>query len=126
VRFALVVALALSVWSCGSSNNAPKCTISSCAGCCDENDTCQAGTIATACGTGGKLCSACPSGQDCVSKSCQMMVVTHCDTANCAGCCDSSDQCQPGDQAGHCGGSGGACVTCMAPQTCNGGTRTCQ
>lgn len=41
-----------------------------CAGCCAGDGTCQAGTTAAVCGTGGETCAACAAGEGCQGGEC--------------------------------------------------------
>ncbi len=43
----------------------PRCDPTSCSGCCDESQVCQAGTIDTECGSGGRNCGPCSAGESC-------------------------------------------------------------
>ena len=43
----------------------PRCDPTSCIGCCDESQVCQAGTIDTECGSGGRNCGSCSAGESC-------------------------------------------------------------
>ncbi|MEO6951298.1 MAG: hypothetical protein ABI321_05740, partial [Polyangia bacterium] len=54
----------------------------------------------------------------CQDHSCVAPVV--CGAANCNGCCDDTDTCQPGTADANCGTSGGRCATCTGA-TCTGG-----
>src|SRR6185295_8161888 len=50
---------------------APTCSAATCAGgCCDANKVCQAGTAATACGSGGGACLVCAGGRTCQKGVC--------------------------------------------------------
>jgi Abnormal spindle-like microcephaly-assoc'd, ASPM-SPD-2-Hydin len=42
-----------------------------CAGCCDLSGTCQPGTTELACGSAGRVCSACAAGLTCQTGTCQ-------------------------------------------------------
>jgi hypothetical protein len=50
--------------------NTPKCTASTCAGCCDANDVCQGGDTSAQCGRGAMMCSACAAGTSCQLGAC--------------------------------------------------------
>ncbi len=95
------------------------CNANNCFGCCQGN-FCMQGTMDTACGFGGGLCSDCAlQGETCQGQQCQ----SACNSNNCQGCCDSSQICQPGFLNNQCGGFGASCVDCTSlkpPSTCNG------
>jgi hypothetical protein len=84
----------------------------SCSGCLQGN-TCEPGNTNDACGSGGGMCQACPSGTSCNSSGV-------CVAAQCTGCLDGSGQCQPGTSNGACGSGGGTCQSCTGGTTCNG------
>ncbi len=94
------------------------CDAESCAGgCCSmrEGGVCFAGTGASACGSGGNLCLACPVNCDPATRSCR-----GCGPANCSGgnCCDG-DSCWaqgPSDGVLRCGVAGSACTFCSFDQ----------
>jgi hypothetical protein len=87
----------------------------SCGGCIDAAGACQAGTDASACGTGGNNCVACSANQTCNSSG-------QCVAAACNGCVDASGACQAGTDASACGTGGSACVACASNQTCQSGS----
>ena len=47
-----------------------------------------------------------------------------CNANTCAGCCDTNQLCQPGDEFSACGAGGAACAVCDPGQTC-GGKQSC-
>jgi hypothetical protein len=49
---------------------APKCSASTCEGCCDATGQCQAGTTSQVCGSGASQCVACTPAQQCVAGFC--------------------------------------------------------
>ncbi len=56
--------------SCGPGTT--RCDASSCPnGCCDEQGQCRQGSAVNACGANGQRCSACSTGQVCVSGACR-------------------------------------------------------
>lgn len=121
--------------SCGTT--AKKCLRSNCAGCCDQNDECQSGTAAFACGADGRTCSACMPGQGCAAGAC-VAGMTGGGAAggtaggvgggsaggaalcpNCNGCCDNG-ACRGGNTFTACGQGGAACQNCQAQnKACN-------
>jgi hypothetical protein len=56
--------------SSGDSASAPQCSPEVCGGCCDSNGFCHGGQSAGVCGTGGRACLACSSGQGCTNGAC--------------------------------------------------------
>jgi hypothetical protein len=46
------------------------CTPSTCSGCCDQNQICQPGTTAQACGAGGAVCGTCANPKTCNAAVC--------------------------------------------------------
>ena len=64
VRTAALLAFSWFATACGPIIRTP-CTSANCNGCCAEDQTCEAGTTAAACGLKGTLCIACPTGQTC-------------------------------------------------------------
>ncbi len=98
----------------------PACSAANCGAghaCCGDQCV-DTQSDATHCGG----CSACPSGQPCVSGACVAPPPPGCSAATCGtghACC--GDQCvdTQGDPA-HCGG----CTACATGQTCNSGTCT--
>lgn len=95
------------------------CTTMNCVGCCDSaTSKCLAGTEATACGTKGNLCIACPGNQTCAAGLCKTAAVVTCNASNCNGCCDNTGTCFSGTNNGACGRGGASCITCVAPQSC--------
>lgn len=115
----LTVLLTLFIASCGSAK--ANCDSTTCDGCCDQmTDTCRAGSEATACGTGGKLCIACPGQQVCTANVCKTApsTVPQCSATNCDGCCDSTGTCQSGKTTESCGRDGETCAPCATGKSC--------
>lgn len=101
-------------------NNQCLCDAQSCpSGCCTavgtSGGTCQQGSAANQCGTGGRVCVACGG----TTPTCNGNIcLCNAATQSCVnGCCDGV-ACQPGTASTLCGGVGRACVSCPAPQTC--------
>ena len=114
--------------SCGAT----ACDASTCDGCC-VGDKCLPGDLQTACGTKGRACAPCASGQVCRAVSGgaggQCDGPTSCGPHNCAGCCDAAGRCVTGNDATACGAGGGACATCPVGEICGcvpPNARTCQ
>lgn len=103
--------------ACGPTSS--KCNTTNCGGCCDQmTDTCVAGTEATDCGAGGKLCVVCASGKSCGSGVCfTPTMVVQCSASNCDGCCDSGT-CFHGVANEACGSAGASCQVCGSGKTC--------
>jgi len=116
MRTLLVLALLIS--SCCAK---PFCTADTCkTGCCDENDRCEAGDSATACGWGGRTCMNC-AGSECGSVfGLHACATALCNPDNCAGCCTSAGSCEAGVTAAVCGANGNACTDCGAKSCSNG------
>lgn len=83
-----------------------------CAGCCETDGTCSAGTAAMACGMRAMACTACMQNQDCVGGVCMNRA--------CLGCISAADQsCQPGTSDAGCGRGGVTCATCTGSTACD-------
>lgn len=67
---AFVIAFAVGVISSQSCTPAKKCTPTNCQGCCSANDTCESGTVVSACGRSGLLCDRCVGAQLCTAGEC--------------------------------------------------------
>lgn len=67
---AFVVAFVVGVLSSQSCTPVKKCTPTTCQGCCSANDTCETGTVPTACGRSGLLCDRCVGAQLCTAGEC--------------------------------------------------------
>ncbi len=107
--------------SCGSV----QCGAATCAsGCCDASGGCQPGTTEAACGSGGASCSACPSGQVCNSRKCEVPP-TGCTPASCPGGCCDKGVCVTPPTAQKCGKAGAACTSCSSSQACSDGKCVC-
>ncbi|GMU60712.1 MAG: hypothetical protein AMXMBFR34_24750 [Myxococcaceae bacterium] len=90
------------------------CSPANCNGCCEAaTGQCRGGNLFAACGMGGVACQRCPTGQTCISFTCQ--------TYQCPGCTDATGACLSGTQNQACGTDGGACVMCPGTQSCLGG-----
>jgi plastocyanin len=61
--------MAVAWFSCSSSGGSTGCDASSCKGCCDAMNTCQASN-GTTCGVNGAMCVACTNTQQCHFGSC--------------------------------------------------------
>ncbi|MFZ5446336.1 MAG: hypothetical protein ACOZQL_40485 [Myxococcota bacterium] len=58
-------------FACGTTTPTPTtCSPSTCLGCCDANGICNPGSLASACGFGGALCTTCSSGLVCSNGAC--------------------------------------------------------
>jgi hypothetical protein len=103
---------------CGRED--PKCSPSTCSGCCSVDDgrlRCLSGTAPAGCGSSGAQCSNCVvQGRACdpTARACGS---TTCNASNCKGCC-VGDKCLPGDVATACGTGGAACDSCATGQGC--------
>lgn len=125
--------------SCGGTK---KCDVSTCSGCCTADATCSTANSATACGTGGKACSACAANETCnagtcvaggaggggASNACGTKCVKPDGTcgADCAnGCCIQGDplgRCSTSPSISFCGKGGEICQNCT---TATGSGSTC-
>lgn len=90
----------------------PVCNAATCpTGCCDGT-LCLPGNLDSFCGKGGGVCTNCgASSKTCTAQACVAGVPT-CNAANCQGCCDQSNTCQPGFIDSQCGESGASCQDC--------------
>jgi hypothetical protein len=90
----------------------PVCNAMTCpTGCCD-GALCLPGNLDSFCGTGGGICTNCgASGETCAAQACVSGPPT-CNAANCQGCCDQFNTCQPGFIDTQCGESGASCEDC--------------
>ncbi|MBL8924190.1 MAG: hypothetical protein JNJ54_35380 [Myxococcaceae bacterium] len=123
--------------SCGTTQK--KCLRSNCAGCCDVNDECQAGTQGFACGADGRTCTTCMPSQSCAAGVCVGAMAGGGSAgggmagggsaggaggggalcANCNGCCENG-ACRGGNTFTACGFGGAACQNCQAQnKACN-------
>lgn len=67
----LVGALSVLAFGCDGNNPPPlECGASNCSGCCAPDGTCQTGDTDDACGSAGKACSTCISGNTCQNFAC--------------------------------------------------------
>lgn len=98
----------------------PKCSPSTCPGCCDDQGMCRPGSETNACGASGGACVDCGGQQQgCVAGTCQGAPPT-CGPSNCGGCCDANGECREGSADGTCGAGGVACSNCSAQgRKCN-------
>ncbi len=115
----------------GACRSPAACDSTNCAGCC-EGDLCLPGTSSSKCGKSGAACAACSAPNVCSQNVCQHPNTVDagtpvdagtnpaCNASNCSGCC-SGTLCLPGASAANCGHGGGACVTCLSPNTCQMG-----
>jgi hypothetical protein len=110
----------------------PMCNPKTCAsGCCDASNNCLPGNLNSFCGSGGVTCVNCgASGESCKGQVC-VVGPPSCNAANCAGCCDTMQNCQAGFIDTQCGGAGLSCEDCTQlapPSTCdvNVSPPTCQ
>ncbi len=117
--------------TCGPADGTPctggTCRVGACCDGCWDGMACRSGDQATACGTGGDMCSACLPCQSCESGVCvtstegdmctsASMQQGRCQMSGaalicCAGCWDGTT-CQPGDTDMVCGTRGNACQNC--------------
>ncbi len=98
-----------------SNDAGPTCNAQTCPfGCCDATGTCQSGFNAnTQCGGGGSLCLDCTKfGATCIGQTCYSPDGSSPCSQSCAGCCDSTGNCQGGFLDTQCGENGGACQNC--------------
>lgn len=116
MRVALVVGVVVGLSVANVSCREP-CSVDTCAGCCDKNNDCQAGTEVAACGKRGGVCEACGAGQ-CLKQLC---VARDAGPDNDAGIVAAIDGgCLPG----LCGSTlfcNSASGECEAPGACNPG-----
>lgn len=98
--------------ACDAGSSEP-CGPGNCTGCCDSNGACVEGTLLSACGRDGGMCSTCPV--LCVAGQCET-----CSAANCNGCCRNG-RCEPGGTTASCGSNGSACRSCVPGQRCENG-----
>ena len=110
--------------SCEADATPGECTPESCDGCCMMGE-CMAGDTNDACGGGGLGCLSCREPTMCHEGSCVEEIPEACGPNNCAGCCDPSGACAPGDTRAACGLGGGACVDCNDTGEMCGGDGTC-
>jgi hypothetical protein len=97
----------------GITTPGPRCSASTCAGCCDVNGLCQPGTADFQCGELGAACTNCGSGAACIFNGCQRTDVTPgCSSANCGGCCTANGLCSTGTSNPACGPRGTLCTRC--------------
>jgi hypothetical protein len=106
---------------CGGKSRATPPACENCAaGCCDGT-TClaYASQSTSQCGTSGRACAVCASGEDCISGSC--LLPPSCDASNCAsGCCDGTTCVDYANQTtSECGTGGAACAACTGSDTCS-------
>jgi hypothetical protein len=119
----VLVTVAISLVGCGQEvYGGSVCDATTCAGCCDDQGKCQAGTVTTACGGGGMLCVTCPGTQTCGGGVCKDSPrEVRCGSSSCRGCCDSAGTCLAGSIASACGTAGSTCVACPGLQVCTSG-----
>lgn len=106
----------------------PTCDATTCAdGCCDTAGSCQRKNT-KACGTGGGVCSICPSGTHCSATGVCEVPTQKCDASTCAdGCCSSDGICQRIQGDSTCGAGGTICNDCASiGNVCNPTTKACQ
>ena len=133
----------------GRAASPANCDFTSCPlGCCDANRACQMGSP-TFCGTGGRACSLCPSGTECLYNDLCACTASSCPTGCCAapprpapsgagdGAPELASVCRtpPSDVAcgtggatcADCAGQGGRCVAgqCTTPPPCTCSTGCC-
>ncbi|MCA9665097.1 MAG: hypothetical protein KC503_05895 [Myxococcales bacterium] len=117
----------------------PACNAASCAGgCCAADDTCQPGSVDTACGKGGAQCANCTLVSGSCSSNYCLGCSPSCSGKNCGSsdgcggtCTDGSGCCTPACSGKLCGasdGCGGSCASgsgCCTPscagKTCGSG-----
>lgn len=90
-------------------------------GCCDAQGQCKDGNSNTECGVSGTKCGDCTAaGLSCAPQGfCYQG--KHCGSDTCAGCCDGTGTCQPGNSSAACGQYGKLCDNCGAKsQMCSG------
>lgn len=75
MRLALVFVVSSMLAAFSGCGTKPKCSPSSCSGCCTMDDQCVAGTASTQCGSGGNACDVCVSGQVCGIGKCETSTV---------------------------------------------------
>jgi hypothetical protein len=107
------------------------CDVNTCAGCCDANGACQAGTSLAACGTGAATCGTCTT--SCSSGSCAPLPVCPL-SCNDNADCDETPSCTPnpgafypyvcGCKLGVCVGTGGTCFEDAGPAAAPDGSTT--
>jgi hypothetical protein len=95
------------------------CGPDNCAGCCDSDGACQAGSSDLACGGGGGACITCAGDRRCEAGAC-VDTPPACSPDSCNGCCDG-DVCESGTAEEACGSGGFLCEACGSTETCEGG-----
>ena len=98
------------------------CAAGTCKGCCQQGQ-CLPGTAATACGTLGFSCTACPGGYACSEGGVCAPDGSACKDCT-SGCCSGS-ACEPGTSVTACGAGGALCTTCGTSQKCESGQCVC-
>ena len=97
---------------------------SACTGCCDTfTNSCQPGTLASACGFGGLSCRSCGSDEQCLNGSC-MAVTPQCSANTCPGGCCGPNGCVSPANGAFCGINGSSCASCANDQICDNGQCT--
>lgn len=108
--FRLALLATLPLWALtGCSPKPTTCDSTTCSGCCDSSGQCQSGSLPTACGSAGNVCTPCLSGQICNLGICQ------------AGSTGGGS----GNGGGAGGGGGGGGGGSTGPLTCSGGRTAC-
>jgi streptogramin lyase len=95
-----------------------RCTTTSCSGCCDDDETCQAGNDPDVCGADGETCIECPANESCPDGAC----ICEAPHVVCGGDCVN-----PNTDDNHCGRCDNACVgsaTCESGACAAGGVYT--
>ena len=113
---------------CDSKPLSPSASCSlGCSGCCSTDGACMGGHKDESCGSGGNLCLGCPSGYECIGKTCQP--TGNCDDGHCFavcvetcdGCCDDSGTCLTDSSSSSCGFGGVECAVCAEGELCQDG-----
>jgi hypothetical protein len=123
------------------------CSPSNCTGCCDDNNSCNAGSFSNACGSNGITCQVCSTNQSCVSNragfECQLTGAGGggggisdggisdggapdagvCNVVTCPdGCCGATGCIHYAQQSfSKCGLAGAVCMGCSVGNTCQMG-----
>lgn len=114
----LLLPMVFALLACEPTVTAPPCGPTTCFGCCDSTTgQCVAGTVTSACGNGGYVCTACSGSQTCSGGQCSSGGTT---CGNCSGCCSGST-CVINTSERFCGTTGSACQACDPGEICANG-----
>jgi hypothetical protein len=118
----------------GEGGSPAACGVATCPdSCCLPDGSCALNESNLACGTGGQACVVCAPDEFCKGRCNKYQ--DNCGPSNCAGCCENSNICAPGDDDYACGHMGYQCQPCLSGGStgqcvplsagggiCNGGT----